>query len=170
MKVDKINSQTGFKSKFIPNNYLTRAFDNACNTNDRNFVKSVQALLNDGKNDTIKLVKNKSNMALLVNDQIKDEAIYSYYGMPAIDLINKYAKKLFDFNYDYNSGHYQNLSKKEKQLIKENADVIKLLSENLEQSSNYIEEVQKQLANITQKIDDNTKQEIQKLKKIIFGE
>ena len=170
MQINNINStQTNFKSKFVPNKYLESAFENAYNGNNRTFVKSIKAILNDGKQDSIELVKGaNSNLHLLVNGKIKEESIiFSYYGNPSIDVIEKYAKQIN--NLDIYNGAYKNLSNKEKKLVQEDVNLIKSLTENFEDSTNFIDNSLNRIQKMKQKIDKNTKQEIVTLKEIIFN-
>ena len=171
MQVNKVNfQQTNFKSKFIPNAMLEQTFNRAAKENDRLFVKSMKTLLNDGKDDVLKLQqRDKYRLALYSNDKIVEEGnIYlNYYGNVGTDLINKYAlKNSNDFTF---LRRYNNLSQEEKKLIAEEADLIKLLSQNFENGTNYIEELQKIIKVMEQKLDENTKNEMDKLKKAIFG-
>ena len=169
MKIDKINPQTTcFKSKFIPNEMLEQTFKRAAKENDRFFVKSVRALLNDGKADTFHLQRNgKSEVSLCVNNELADTANYNYYGNAGTELINKYVSKTMQESMC--SEKYNYLSEREKNAVAEDVDLIKLLSENFESGKNYIEEVQQIIKNMKQKIDNNTKQELEELKKVIFG-
>lgn len=50
------NTNPTFSSKLVPNNTLRDAFDHAKKTCDVNFLNSIKTILNDGKNDTIKVV------------------------------------------------------------------------------------------------------------------
>ena len=171
MQINNISAQsTNFKSHFVPNEYLERAFQTAEVSCDRYFLQSVKAILNDGKSDKLELVKHNSRtLTLMVNGEIKgEEAIFGYYSNPAINLINRYAKKLTGM--EMFGEKYNNLSPQEKLLIKEDADIIKLLSENIESSSNFVAEIQKLITGIKQKIDKNTKSELQTVKKAILGE
>ena len=50
------NTKPTFSSKLVPNNTLRDAFDHAKKTCDVKFLNSVKTILNDGKNDTIRIV------------------------------------------------------------------------------------------------------------------
>lgn len=168
MQIDKINNYSmSFQSKFVPNKYLAAAFDNAAGKNNRIFLNSVKTILKDGKDDTLEVVKSNSNYKLLVNGEVYEEALSnSYYENPAILAITKYAQKLFDSN--IMSSSYQNLSEKERALIKDEVYMIKLFTDSFVIRKNYIEDIQNQLNKIKRIINDNTKKEIEDLKKIIF--
>jgi hypothetical protein len=168
MQINKIDNSS-FKSRLIPNKYLASAFDNAEASNNREFLNSVKTILKDGKDDTVELFKSSnSNLNLLVNGEITEEVLCkNYYENPAILAITKYAKKIFGS--DMLSNTYNDLSKKELDLIKDDAYMIKLFSENLSNRRNYIEDVQNRLKNIKQIINDNTKKELEDLRKTIFG-
>ena len=170
MNINKIDNQAAsFKSKLVPNNLLEGAFKNAEATGDRYFVQSVKAILNDGKNDSLEIAKTtKDNLSLFVNGEKQGETLFSYYGNPVISLIEKYAKDSFGTN--IYADKYQNLTGKEKELIKEDIDLMKMLLDNFDAGANFIAEVQKTITQIKQKLDINTKKEIQELKKIIFSE
>ena len=168
MQVNRIEQQTtGFKSNFVPNKILEQTFSRAVKENDRGFLKSVKTLLNDGKTDTIELQqKDSKSLGLYVNGEMADEghSFLSYYNNAGSELIKKYTSKNVEHTNNYN-----NLSAKERKLVSEDVDLIKMLSDNFESFYNYYEEVQKSLKNIKQKIDDNTRQELQELQKIIFN-
>ncbi len=168
MQINKID-QTSFQSKFIPNKYLASAFDNAEASNNREFLNSVKTILKDGKDDTVELFKSSnSNLNLLVNGEVTEEVLCkNYYENPAILAITKYAKKIFGS--EMLSNKYNDLSKKELDLIKDDVYMIKLFSENLAIRKNYIEDVQNRLKNIKQIIDDNTRKELKELRRTIFG-
>jgi len=170
MQVNRIDSPTNFKSKFIPNSVLGQSFDRAAKEQDRLFVKAVKAILNDGKEDTLELQKrNPHYINLYVNDEIAEEGhIFStLYGNVGSDLIKKYANRLSHTNRD--AGKYNILSEQEKEFLKEDVSLIKLLSENFESGTNFIDNIQKVLDDMKQKLDNNTKKEVLELKNLIFN-
>ena len=172
MQVDKINIQViNFKSRFVPNKVLENAFKEACKTNDRNFALSVKTILNDGKDDVIELSQwNKYHMSLILNGEyIADEYNYlNYYVNVGSNLINKYVQQAYT-KAPQIKGKYDNLSESEKKLIQENIDVLKSLVDNFENKINFIDNVQKEIGIITQKLNKNVHQELANLKKIIFN-
>ena len=172
MQINNINStQTNFKSKFIPNKLLEKTFNGAAEMSDRNFALSIKTILNDRKNDILELrTRNKQSMDLLVNGESKEEGLtfLNYYGNVGSNLINKYAEKTYE-NKPKITEKYNNFSENEKKLVKENIELIKLLTDNFENGINFVESTQKELNKIKQKIDENAKQEIIKLKEIIFN-
>ena len=171
MKTEKINLQTtNFKPKLIPNKALEDAFNEAYKTNDRRFALSVKTILNDGKNDVLELSqRNKYNINLYVNGECKEEGYnyLNYYTNVGSNLINNYVQKEYK-NTPQIIGKYYNLSESEKILVRENVDIIKLLVDNFENGINFIDNVQKEIGNIKNKINENVKQELTDLKEIIF--
>ncbi len=171
MQVSNINLQTNFKSKILPNAVLEQSFDSAIKNQDRFFVKAVNTLLYDGKSDILELKKrNNHNLSLYVNGEIEaeEQAFLNYYRNVGADLIKKYATK--NEQASNSVGKYGILSNKERELVSSDVSFIKLLSENLESGSNYIENVQNILDKMKKKLDDNTTKEILQLKKLIFGQ
>ena len=171
MKIDKINSQAAsFQSRFVPNQILEQAIDRATKENDRSFLKAVNIILNDGKDDVVELKQRAPKyISLHVNGKMTEEVntYLNYYTHACAELLRNYVGKISKDN--LNSSQYKNLTQQEKKLISENVDLIKLLSENFESGNNYFEEVQNILKEMKQKLDNNTKQEFEKLKKVIFG-
>ena len=171
MRIDKINSQaTNFQSRFVPNLTLEQAFDRATKEHDRFFLKAVNTILNDGKNDIIELKQRAPKyVSLHVNNKlIEEENTYlNYYSHVCADLLKHYAEKISKES--LKEAQYKSLSQQEKKLISENVDLIKMYSENFENSNNYIENIQNTLNKIKQQLDTNTKLEIQSLKSRIFG-
>lgn len=171
MQVNNINPQTNFKSKFIPSALLEQSFDGAVKEQDRFFVKALNTLLSDGKNDVLELKKRTNHhLSLYVNGEIEDEGsiFLNYYRNVGADLIKKYAAKNELAN--NSAGKYSILSNKEKELVDEDVTLIKLLSENFESGVNFIENVQIVLNKMKKKLDNNTTKEISELKKLIFGQ
>jgi uncharacterized coiled-coil DUF342 family protein len=172
MQINKIDSQTtNFKSKFVPNSILKKTIDNEAKESNRFFLKSIKAIMNDGKDDVLELQRRTPrHLDLYVNGEIAEEGhiFLNYYGSVGGDLINKYASKFAD-NVKY-TDKYNNLTPKEKKLVAEEVDVIKMLSESFDSVGNYIEDVQKVIGDIKQKLDNNTKQEFDELKKMIFNQ
>ena len=170
MQVNNINPQTNFKSKFIPSALLEQSFDGAVKEQDRFFVKALNTLLSDGKNDVLELKKRTNHhLSLYVNGEIEDEGsiFLNYYRNVGADLIKKYAKKqVCDYNY---ANKYSTLSKQETELVKEDVNLIKLLSESFENGTDFIEKVQVILNKMKTKLDNNTTKEISELKKLIFN-
>lgn len=169
MQINSINPQTNFKSKFIPNSVLAQSFDRAIKEQDRFFVKAVKSLLNDGKDDTLELSKRTNHhMSLYVNGEIEEEGhiFLNYYGNVGTDLIKKYAKKQAFTN--NSASKYSILSEQEKELVNEEVGLIKLLTENFGNGTNFIENVQSVLDKMKNKLDNNTSKEILELKKLIF--
>ena len=171
MKIDKINSQaTGFQSRFVPNRTLELAFDRAAKESDRTFLNAVNIIMNDGKDDVIELKQRAPKyISLHVNNTMEEEdnTYLNYYTHVCSELLRNYAEKISKGT--LNTKQYKNLSQEEKKLISENVDLIKLMSENFESVNSYLEEVQNILKEMKQKLDNNTKNEIEKLKKQIFG-
>ena len=56
MKIAPINTNNNFKSKFVPNKNLTLAFDCAEEECSKEFLKSMNKFLTDGKDRTLNLV------------------------------------------------------------------------------------------------------------------
>ena len=172
MQINKINSQTtNFKSKLLPNKLLEYTFEEACKTNDRNFALSIKTILNDGKNDVIELSeRNKYHINLLVNGESKaEECNYlNYYTNVGSNLINNYVQKAYA-KVPLITGKYDNLSKSEKNIIQENVDVLKSLIDNFENNASFIDNVQKEIKTITQKLNKNVNKELTNLKEIIFN-
>lgn len=172
MQTGSISSaQMNFKSKFIPNNLLEKSINEAIKESDRNFALSVKTILNDGKSDILELrTRNKYSMDLLVNGESKEDGLpfLNYYENVGADLVNKYAEKTYVSKTKI-TGKYNNLSESENKLVKEDVEFIKLLTDNFENGVNFVENVQKALGDIKQKIDKNTKQELEALKEMIFN-
>lgn len=170
MQVNRISPQsTNFQSKFVNNSVLNQAFDRAIEENDRFFVKSMKALMNDGKDDILELQRrNPRHLDLYVNGEIAEEGqiFLNYYVNVGTDLIKKYASRVFKENMQ--ALQHSNLSTKEKELVQEEVDLIKLISENFPSSIDFIGNVQKTLNTMKDKLDKNTKQELIELKKAIF--
>lgn len=171
MNVDKISVQTtSFKSRFIPSQTLEQAFDRAAKENDRFFLKAMNTIMNDGKNDVVELTQRAPKyIDLLVNNKLVEEGntYLNFYTHTSAEIIKHYAEKIS--KECMTETQYKNLSQQEKKLISENVDLIRMFSENFENSNNYIENVQQALNNIKKQLDNNTKQELQNLKSIIFG-
>ena len=100
MKADSIS----FKSTFSSNNILKQSFDKAYADSDRYFLKSVKAVLNDGKDDVVELSqRNNSKIDLLINGEMVNEESINYYNNAGVNLIKKLGQKI--------SGEKENQSK-----------------------------------------------------------
>ncbi len=74
------NNSLAFSSKLVPNNTLRDAFDHAKKTGDVKFLNSIKNILNDGKDNTVKIVSYRCpqntdeylKTSLFVNDMEKD--------------------------------------------------------------------------------------------------
>ena len=170
MQVNSISPGANFKSKFLPNTVLEQSFDRAVKEQDRHFVKALKTLLNDGKGDVLELKKRTNHhMCLYVNGEIEEEGhmFLNYYGNVGTDLIKKYAARK---TYNNAAAKYGILSNKEKELVREDVNLIKLLSENFSTGTDYIDNVQIVLDKMKRKLDNNTTKEILEIKNLIFGQ
>ena len=78
--INAYNNSPSFSSKLVPNNTLRDAFDHARKTGDVKFLNSIKNILNDGKDNTVKIVSYRCpqntdeylKTSLFVNDMEKD--------------------------------------------------------------------------------------------------
>ena len=78
--INAYNSNPAFSSKLVPNNTLRDAFDHAKKTGNVKFLNSIKNILNDGKDNTVKIVSYRCpqntdeylKTSLFVNDMEKD--------------------------------------------------------------------------------------------------
>ncbi len=170
MKTEKINIQTtNFKSRFVPNQTLEQSFERAAKANDRFFLKAVNTIINDGKDDVVELKRRPPKyIDLYVNNEMVEEGntYFNFYVHVCAELLKHYAEKISGKS--MSGAQYKDLSSQEQKLISENVDLIRMFSEKVESFPNYVENIQKMLSEIKQKIDNNTKKELEELKNSIF--
>ncbi len=91
MNIQRINTNNNtnpvFSSKLVPNNTLRSAFDYAKTTGDVKFLRAVKNILNDGKNNEIK-IESFRNLEL----PEKDEYVYTklFVNDEAIDYLDNF--------------------------------------------------------------------------------
>lgn len=67
-----LNNNVNFKSRFVKNEALKKAFNEELfylteAPNKRNFIRAIKSIINDGRNDVIKLTEKDSRTEVLVN-------------------------------------------------------------------------------------------------------
>ena len=78
--INAYNNSPSFSSKLVPNNTLRDAFDHARKTGNVKFLNSIKNILNDGKDNTVKIVSYRCQQntdeylktSLFINDMEKD--------------------------------------------------------------------------------------------------
>ena len=158
------NKKISFQSKFVPNDALKLAFESADSYDVecvKTFINIIEHLLNDGKDDVIKLTKTKIGSMLLINGKR-----VNYYKRCAY----KHENPLFNiFDYFY---HRQKIGKDANKLnydefkaVKADIDTLNadLNADDITKNPDILNNLQKNMDKINDNLRKHARDKLEKL-------